>query len=94
MPDRTITYLSSVFGVLVGSYLVLVVGTVLLASYETDLIHSVGDTEAKIGVLESRYYDAVATLTSTPAAAMGLIRPEKTAYVRAASVPVLTRAGN
>lgn len=94
MPNRFITYLSAIFGVLVGSYLMLVVGTVLLASYETDLIRSVGDTEAKIGVLESRYYNAVAMLTSAPAESMGLVRPVKTAYVRAVSVPVLTRAGN
>lgn len=94
MPDRLVTYTGSAFGVMLGAYLALVVGTVLLASYETDLMRSVGDTEASIGALETRYYAAVAELTSTPVAELGLVAPRETAYVQAITAPVLTRAGN
>ncbi len=92
MPNRLLTYLGVTLSTLVVSYLVLVIGTVYLASAQTDLLSRVSDKEASIGQLEARYYKAIAELSAVNPASIGFVTPSNKLYARAAATPVLTRA--
>lgn len=92
MPKKLSTIAGIVFGLSVFVYVALVVTTVTLASYQTDLQGSVADAEASIGTLESKYYDAVAAVTSEDASTRGFVTPKDIAYAKSAAAPVLTAA--
>ena len=92
MPKNLSIIAGGIFGVSVFIYVALVVTTVTLASYQTDLQGSVADAEASIGTLESKYYGAVAVVTSEDASQMGFVTPKDIAYAKSAAVPVLTAA--
>lgn len=85
------TYLGSIFAALVGTYLLLMIGTVYLASLQTELLAQVHEKEAAIGQLEARYYIAVGELHATHPATLGLFPPKVKHYAREATAPVLTR---
>ena len=93
MPNRLITYLGAGFGVVAATYLTLVVFTVYLASLQTQLGSQIGDTQAAIGTLEASYYRAVTAIDATDPAALGYVQPVQREYARAATAPILTRAG-
>jgi hypothetical protein len=92
MPKKLSTIAGTVFGLSVFVYVAIVVTTVSLASYQTELQGSVADAEASIGTLESKYYDAVAVITSEDASALGYVAPKNIAYAKGAAAPVLTAA--
>ncbi|HVW71762.1 MAG TPA: hypothetical protein VHB93_01260 [Candidatus Paceibacterota bacterium] len=93
MPNRLITYLGTTFGVVIATYLSMVVFTVYLASEQTRLGSQIGDTEASIGTLEASYYQQVTKIDAIDPAALGFVQPQAREYARAATAPVLTRAG-
>jgi hypothetical protein len=92
MRNKLTTYLGSLFGGLVVLYLLLVIGTIYLASEQTELLGQVSDKEASIGMLESKYYTSIAALNDANPAALGFAVPTQKSYARAASGPALTRA--
>ncbi len=92
MHNPFLIYLKSAFGILVVSYLLLVVGTIYLASYQTELSAKIRNTEGTIGQLEARYYTAIAALDATNPGILGFSAPSTKFYARAAQAPVLTRA--
>ncbi len=92
MPNRFLTYLGGSLTTLVGVYVALVIGTIYLASAQTDLLGQVSDKEASIGQLEARYYTAVAELNQVNPASIGFVMPAEKLYARAAEAPALTRA--
>lgn len=91
MPDRTISILSFTVGILVAVYLVLVVTTVSLAAWRTDLASEVRDTENAIATLERSYYDAIASIGRTDPSAVGLIAPSSVRYAAMVAAPSLSR---
>lgn len=93
MPNRLTTYLGATFGVMVLTYLTMVVFTVYLASEQTRLGSAIGDTQAAIGTLEASYYHAVTQIDAEDPAALGFTEPASREYAQGASAPVLTRAG-
>lgn len=91
MPSRTIPFLSCSAAVLIVAYLALVVVTVTLAAWQTNLAMEVRETEQEIGRLEGRYYAMVAEIDRTDPGARGLTKPENVIYAAAASAPAVTR---
>jgi hypothetical protein len=81
------------FGSLVLTYLLLVIGTVYLASSQTVLLGQVSDKEASIGALEARYYSAIAEIGHMNPGSLGFVVPTTKLYARAAAAPALTRVG-
>lgn len=93
MPSNLLTYLSASFAAIVGVYLLLVIGTVYLASAQTVLLGQVSDKEGSIGALEARYYSAIAELNDVNPASEGFVTPKDKRYARAAETPALTLNG-
>jgi hypothetical protein len=87
-----LSYLGVTFGTLVAAYLLLVTGTVYLASWQSDLLSQVADKEASIGQLEAEYYSSIAAVNSMDTASLGFVVPTAKTYARAAEAPALTRA--
>lgn len=90
MPDRTVSLLGYACGALVASYLVLIVVTVSMAAYQTNLAMEVHETEADIARLESRYYDMVAHIDRTDPGALGLVPPARVMYATTQAAPSVT----
>ncbi|MES2668620.1 MAG: hypothetical protein V4644_02950 [Patescibacteria group bacterium] len=90
MPDRIVTTLGYTAAALVAVYLVLVVVTVSMASWQTNLAMEVHETEAAIASLESRYYDMVKVIDQTDPSALGLEAPERVMYATSQAAPVFT----
>lgn len=90
MPDRTISILSYGAIALVGAYLALVIVTVSLAAYQTDLAVLVHETEGDIGMLETEYYAMVEQVDGTDPSAIGLVKPAKVTYAMKATAPSLS----
>lgn len=90
MPSRTIAYLSYTSVALIASYLVLVVVTVTLASWQTNLAMEVHETEQEIGRLEGRYYAMVSEIDRTNPESRGLAKPAAVTYATSASAPAVT----
>lgn len=90
MPDRTVSILGYSLGALVAAYLVLVVVTVSMASWQTNLSMQVHETEGDIARLESRYYDMVARIDRTDPATLGLGKPARVMYAATQSAPAVT----
>ncbi|HYF29380.1 MAG TPA: hypothetical protein VEA36_03390 [Candidatus Paceibacterota bacterium] len=91
MPDRTISILSLALGILVFAYLSLMVVTVSLAAWRTDLAAEVRDTEVRIAQLEQRYYDEIERIGATDPAVVGLAKPSRVTYATMVEAPSVTR---
>jgi len=90
MPNRTLTVLGYTIAMLVVTYLVLVVVTVSMAAWQTNLAMEVHETEADIARLESRYYDMVAQIDQTDPSALGLVKPRAVTYATTQVPPSVT----
>lgn len=90
MPDRTISLLSYAIGALVAAYLTLVVVTVSMAAWQTNLAMQVHETESDIARLEARYYDMVAQIDRTDPGSLGLVAPSKVTYASSQAAPTVT----
>lgn len=91
MPDRTISILSLTAGSLVLTYLALMVTTVSMAAWRTDLAAQVRDAENAIVVLEHEYYEAIERVSATNPAAVGLVKPVGVTYAAMVTAPSLSR---
>ncbi|KND47431.1 MAG: hypothetical protein AB199_03310 [Parcubacteria bacterium C7867-004] len=90
MPDRTISILGFASAALFAAYLALVIVTVSLAAYQTDLAVLVHETEGDIGALESQYYAVVERIDGTDPYAVGLVKPQQVTYAVKAAAPALS----
>lgn len=90
MPDRTVSILGYACGALVASYLVLIVVTVSMAAWQTNLAMEVHETEADIARLESRYYAMVAQIDQTDPGSLGLVPPARVMYATTQTAPSVT----
>ncbi|HEX2792654.1 MAG TPA: hypothetical protein VHO23_02985 [Candidatus Paceibacterota bacterium] len=90
MPDRTISILSFAVGILIAGYLALVVTTVSLAAWRTDLAAEVRDAENGITTLERSYYDAIAEIGRTDPGTVGLVAPAEVRYAAMVAAPSLS----
>lgn len=90
MPNATISFLGYAAAVLLTAYLALVVVTVSLAAWQTNLAVQIHETESELGRLEARYYDLIATIDRTDPATFGLTKPMSVSYAATASAPVMT----
>ena len=87
MPDRITSLLGYACGALVATYLALIVITVSMAAWQTNLAMEVHETEADIARLEARYYDMVAHIDRTDPGAMGLVAPTRVMYATTQAAP-------
>ena len=95
MPSRTIPVLATSTAVLFLAYLVLVITTILFATWQTQASSAISDSQAAIGALETQYYASVGSLDSTNPYSLGFVQPTQVEYVAAANLPNnLTFAGN
>ncbi|MBU0749958.1 hypothetical protein KKH15_00380 [Patescibacteria group bacterium] len=92
MPSRTITTLSYFTGALLALYLVLVVATVSFAAWQTELAHSVRETEIAIGELETQYYKAIGRINDMNPLEAGFVAPSRIGYVVDSGPVGLSRA--
>lgn len=90
MPNRTIPVLGYSIAALIATYLVLVVVTVTLAAWQTNLAMEVHETEQEIARLESRYYAMVAEIDRTDPGVRGLVKPAAVTYAASASAPAFS----
>lgn len=90
MPDRTVSILGYACGALVAGYLALIVVTVSMAAWQTNLAMEVHETEADIARLESRYYDMVAQIDQTDPGSLGLVAPTRVMYATTQTAPSVT----
>ncbi|MEK9184126.1 MAG: hypothetical protein AAB892_00120 [Patescibacteria group bacterium] len=91
MPDRTISILGATLSALIFSYLALMVFTVSLAAWRTDLASEVRDTENAIALLEHDYYEAIERIGRTNPASLGLGKPAAVTYAAMVAGPTVTR---
>lgn len=90
MPKLTVPVLGYVAAALVATYLVLIVVTVSMAAWQTNLAMEVHETEADIARLEARYYDMVARIDQTNPASLGLTKPGRVMYASTQTAPSVT----
>lgn len=90
MPKLTVPVLGYVAGALVAMYLVLIVVTVSMAAWQTNLAMEVHETEADIARLEARYYDMVAQIDQTNPESLGLTKPGHVMYASTQTAPSVT----
>ncbi len=86
-------YLGASLCGMVAIYIALVIATIFLANWQTEMIGRVNDAEASIGVLEAQYYEAIARMNAEDPAQYGFVLPSKKVFARAADAPSVTRAG-
>lgn len=91
MPSRTIPTLSFALSILVFAYLSLMVVTVSLAAWRTDLAAQVNDAEDAIALLERDYYASVERIGAADPAAHGLAKPARVTYAAMAEAPAVTK---
>jgi hypothetical protein len=91
--DRLIPVLRVAVIAFIAVYVVLVVTTVYFATWQTQEVSSVRDTEAAIGTLETKYYDSVAKANETDPATFGFVKPTDVKYVTATRETGLSYAG-
>lgn len=90
MPDRTISILGYSTVALIVAYLALVIVTVSLAAWQTDLAVAVHEVEGDIQELEKTYYDTVARLDSTDPGTVGLVAPTAVRYAAKIAAPAVS----
>ncbi|MBU2103405.1 hypothetical protein KKD81_00960 [Patescibacteria group bacterium] len=91
MPDRTISILGYSCAALVVAYLALIIVTVSLAAWQTDLAVEVHVTEGKIAQLENTYYAMVSEIDAANPSSLGLVAPSSVSYAVKAPAPALSR---
>ncbi|MBA3789022.1 hypothetical protein H0X32_01335 [Patescibacteria group bacterium] len=96
MSDRLIPILSLSCGGLVTLYIGLVVSTVFFATWQTQTVSSVRDTESAIGNLETNYYTTLTRVSAIDPHSVGYVSPSNVKYVVAVRnvSSGLTFAGN
>lgn len=62
-------------------YLTLIVATVYFATWQTELAHSIRETEMAIGELETSYYKAISQLNGVDPYSVGFVTPSTIGYV-------------
>lgn len=92
MPNRLISTLSYTAGALFVAYLILIVVTVSFAAWQTELAHSVRETEVAIGELEMDYYQAIGRINDMDPMAVGFVSPSRIGYVVDAGPTGLSQA--
>lgn len=90
--SRSVFILSAACGLLLATYVVLMVSTIVFASLQTQLARSIQDTQMEITKLESKYYDAIGSLDSVDPHALGFVTPQTVRYVSATPVSGLSFA--
>jgi hypothetical protein len=90
MPKLTLPALGYAAASLIATYLVLIVVTVSMAAWQTNLAMEVHETEADIARLEARYYDMVADIDRKDPAALGLVAPRAISYAPTKAAPSVT----
>lgn len=90
MPSRTIPVLGYACCALLAGYLALVVVTVSMAAWQTNLAVEVYETEQDIARLESRYYAMVAQIDQTSPASRGLQKPVRVTYAAESPAPAFS----
>lgn len=83
MPDRLIPILGSIAGALALTYLAFIVATISFATWQTQSISQIRETEERIADLEEEYYDAIAVINETDPSVHGLHAPIAVRYVTA-----------
>jgi len=83
MPDKTITVLSLLASFIAIVYVVLVIVTVSLATWQTSLASGVRETEGSIATLETTYYASISVLNATNPHAVGYVSPSDVRYAEA-----------
>ena len=78
---------------MVAIYIALVIATIFLANWQTEMAGRVNNAEAAIGALEAQYYEAIARVNAEDPAQYGFVLPAKKEFARAADAPSVTRAG-
>ena len=91
MPNRTVSILSFAFGILVFAYLSLMVVTVSLAAWRTDLAAQVRDAESALANLERDYYDSIERIGATDPASFGLSKPHAVTYAAMVAAPTVSK---
>lgn len=94
MPDKTITMLASLAGVIAFVYVVLVIVTVYFATWQTSLAATVRSTEGNLSQMESTYYSSIASLNATNPIAAGYVQPSEVKYAEAKAASGLSYARN
>lgn len=90
MPSKTIPVLGYFVAALIAAYLVLMVATVSLAAWQTNLAVEIHETESELSRLEARYYDMIAAIDRTDPGTYGLTAPKSVTYAQTASAPAVT----
>lgn len=91
MPDRTISVLSFALSILVFAYLSLMVVTVTLAAWRTDLAAQIHETEDAIALLEREYYASVERISESDPATFGLTKPANVTYAAMIAAPTVSK---
>jgi hypothetical protein len=84
--------LTMLVGTLLAAYIALVVTTIVFAAIQTNLAQHIQEQRMAIGKLETKYYQAIATLDQADPYALGYVKPRDVQYVSAAKLPNLTFA--
>ena len=92
-PDRLIPILRAAVIGLIAVYVVLVVTTVYFATWQTQEVSSMSDSQSAIGMLESKYYASVAQINETDPTTLGYVKPKIVTYVSAVQETGLSYAG-
>ena len=81
MSDRLIPALSVSCGALTLCYVTMVVTTIFFATWQTEAMSSVRNTESTIGTLEANYYTAMNHASTLSPATLGFVTPTQIKYV-------------
>jgi hypothetical protein len=96
MPDKLIPVLSAACAALTALYVVLVITTIFLASWQSQSMSDVRNTESAIGNLEAQYYTTINQINTMDPHSLGFVSPSDIEYVAATHLNAgnLTFAGN
>lgn len=84
IPNRSVFYLTIAASLLLATYVVLMVSTIVFASLQTKLAQNVQEAQMDITKLEASYYAAIGLFEAMDPYALGYVAPEDVAYVQAA----------
>ncbi len=92
MPKYTLTILSASTVFVLLAYVAMIAATIFFATLRTELSAASEDLSMRVGSLETKYFDAIATLNATDVGLIGYVTPKNVAYVTVEGAPTLTRA--
>ncbi len=93
MSDRLIPLLGASALLLATVYLGLVVTTISFATWQTQGVAQIRETEGAIADLEAKYYESIARINSTDPSTYGLGAPVAVRYVAEVTGSTVTFAG-